>query len=128
MGSWIGRIVGVGIAAWGVLLLATTTLTIAESEGSVDCGGFGRARESQTACSASVMVRNPAFGEYHIVISSPDSARGETITVGFGGSTFKRTGGFSVRVVVGPQRPADFTITVAAEGASQRSQPKMALP
>jgi predicted metal-binding membrane protein len=29
MGSWIGRSVGVGIAAWGVLLLATTTLTIA---------------------------------------------------------------------------------------------------
>jgi predicted metal-binding membrane protein len=30
-GSGIGRIVGVGIAAWGVLLLATTTLTIAGS-------------------------------------------------------------------------------------------------
>jgi predicted metal-binding membrane protein len=29
MGLWIGRAVGVGIAAWGVLLLATTTLTIA---------------------------------------------------------------------------------------------------
>jgi hypothetical protein len=29
MGSWIGRIVGVGAAAWGVMLLATTTLTIA---------------------------------------------------------------------------------------------------
>lgn len=29
MGSWIGRIVGVGVAAWGVLLLATTALTIA---------------------------------------------------------------------------------------------------
>jgi len=29
MGSWIGRSVGVAIAAWGVLLLATTTLTIA---------------------------------------------------------------------------------------------------
>ncbi len=29
MGSWIGRIVGVGAVAWGVLLLATTTLTIA---------------------------------------------------------------------------------------------------
>jgi predicted metal-binding membrane protein len=29
MGSWIGRIVGVGVAAWGVLLLANTTLTIA---------------------------------------------------------------------------------------------------
>jgi hypothetical protein len=31
MGSWIGRTVGVGVAAWGVLLLATTTLTIAGS-------------------------------------------------------------------------------------------------
>jgi predicted metal-binding membrane protein len=29
MGSRIGRIVGVGAAAWGVLLLATTTLTVA---------------------------------------------------------------------------------------------------
>ncbi len=33
MGSWIGRIVGVGIAAWGVLLLATMTLTIAAPNG-----------------------------------------------------------------------------------------------
>ena len=107
---------------------ADTTLRIPESDGAVDCAGFGRQRESQTACSANVMLRNPAFGEYHVVISSPDSARGETITIGFGGSTFKRTGGFSVRVVVGPQRPADFAITVAAEGASQRSQPKMPSP
>ena len=29
MGSWIGRIVGIGAAARGVLMLATTTLTIA---------------------------------------------------------------------------------------------------
>jgi hypothetical protein len=107
---------------------ADTTVRIPESDGSVDCGGYGRARESQTACSASVMLRSPAFGEYRVVVSSPDSARGETITVGYGGSTFRRTGGFSVRVVVGPQRPVDFAITVAAEGASQRSQPKMPQP
>lgn len=29
MGSWIGRIVGIGLAAWGALMLATTTLTVA---------------------------------------------------------------------------------------------------
>lgn len=29
MGSWIGRIVGFGVAAWGVVMLVTTTLTIA---------------------------------------------------------------------------------------------------
>src|SRR5262249_49002922 len=29
MGSWIGRIVGIGLASWGALLLATTALTTA---------------------------------------------------------------------------------------------------
>jgi hypothetical protein len=29
MGSWIGRMVGIGLAAWGALILTTTTLTIA---------------------------------------------------------------------------------------------------
>jgi hypothetical protein len=29
MGSWIGRIVGVGVAVWGALMLATATLTTA---------------------------------------------------------------------------------------------------
>lgn len=29
MGSWIGRIVGLGVAAWGAVMLVTTTLTIA---------------------------------------------------------------------------------------------------
>jgi hypothetical protein len=29
MDSWIGRIVGIGVAVWGALMLVTTTLTIA---------------------------------------------------------------------------------------------------
>ena len=29
MGSWIGRVVGVAVAVWGVVLIATTTLTVA---------------------------------------------------------------------------------------------------
>jgi hypothetical protein len=29
MRSWIGRMVGIGVAAWGALMLVTTTLTIA---------------------------------------------------------------------------------------------------
>jgi predicted metal-binding membrane protein len=28
MGSWIGRVIGVGVAVWGVFLIATTTLTV----------------------------------------------------------------------------------------------------
>ena len=33
MGSWIGRFIGVGVAAWGVFLIATTTLTVAAPDG-----------------------------------------------------------------------------------------------
>ena len=29
MSSWIGRVIGIGLAAWGALMLVTTTLTIA---------------------------------------------------------------------------------------------------
>lgn len=107
---------------------ADTSMNIPQSDGSVDCGGYGRERESETACSASVLVHNPAFGQYRVVVSSADSVRGETIVLGFGGSTFKRNGGFSVRVIAGPKRPTDFAITVAEEGVSLRSQPKMTPP
>jgi hypothetical protein len=101
---------------------------IPDSDGAVDCGGYGRQRESDASCSASVMIRNPVFGAYRVVISSADSARAETITVGYGGSVFRRSGAFSVRVIVGPRHPVDFGIIVSEEGASQRSQPKPAPP
>jgi len=101
---------------------------IPDSDGAVDCGGYGRQRESESACSASVMVRNPAFGAYRVVVSSADSARAETITVGYGGSTFRRSGAFSVRVIVGPKHAVEFGIIVSEEGASQRSQPRPTPP
>jgi hypothetical protein len=107
---------------------ADTSLKIPDSDGAVDCGGYGRERESESACSASVMLHRPAFGEYRVVVSAVDSARAETVTVGYDGSTFSRAGGFTVRVVVGPKRPVEFTITVAREGVSLRSEPRTSLP
>ena len=107
---------------------ADSATKIPDSEATVDCGGYGRLRESNTACSASITIHSPAFGSYRIVISSPDSVRGEAVTVGYGGLTFGRSGGFSVKVVVGPRRPVEFVINVASEGASLRSEPRMIPP
>ncbi|MFI5311126.1 MAG: hypothetical protein ACHQQ3_07845 [Gemmatimonadales bacterium] len=107
---------------------ADSTTLIPESSGTVDCAGYGRSRESDSACSANVMLQHPAFGTYRVVIASTDSVRGEAVTVGYGGATFSRNGGFTVHVVARPGRPAEFVITLAAEGASLRSEPKPNLP
>ena len=117
-----------GTAAATSVAGADSATKIPDSEALVDCGGYGRVRESDTACSASITIHSPALGAYRIVISSPDSVRGEAVTVGYGGVTFGRSGGFSVKVVVGPGKPSEFVINLASEGASLRSEPKMTPP
>jgi predicted metal-binding membrane protein len=49
MGSWIGRVVGLGVAAWGAVILVTTTLTIAAPNDylfETDWDPDGRARQN----------------------------------------------------------------------------------
>lgn len=99
-----------------------TTGRIPGAHGGVECAGFGVLRESQNACSASVTVWNPAFGTYRVVVSATDSARAETLNVGYGGASFRRSGGFSVRVSVASGHPVEFAVTVNQDGASQRSR------
>ena len=103
---------------------ADSAARIPDSEAAVDCGGFGRMRESNEACSASVMIRNPAFGAYRVIATATDSTRFETLTVGYGGSTFRRSGAFTVRLRVEPRHPVEFSVSVSPEGVSQRSKPQ----
>jgi len=92
------------------------------SHGSVECAGFGVMRESQAACAASLTVWNPVHGAYRVVVFATDSARAETLNLGYGGATFRRSGGFSVRVSVAPGQPVEFGVTVNRDGVSQRSR------
>jgi hypothetical protein len=93
---------------------------IPESEGRVDCDNYGDPHATEANCTASVMIRHPAYGSYRIVATSADK-RTEVLNIGFGGDRFARAGGFDVHVTVAPGRPATFTVSVAPEGASLRA-------
>jgi hypothetical protein len=56
------------------------------------------------------------------------SGRGETITIGWTGSTFTRSGATSVAITVQPKQTVEFAVIVAPEGASQRTAPVVVRP
>ena len=102
--------------------VADTAGRLASAEPNVDCGGYGREKESETACTASIIVHEPAMGTWRVIVTSNDSSRGEALNVGYGGKGFRRSGGFPVRFVVDAHRSVSFTIVVAADGVSQTSK------
>ena len=107
----------------GTLGTPDSSTTIRDAQGHVDCDNYGDPRATEASCTASVLIRRPAFGDYRVIATSPDR-RAETLTVGFGGDGFGRAGGFDVRVVLQPAVPVAFTVMVTAEGVSLRSQPR----
>ncbi len=88
----------------------------------VDCSGYGQPSATESVCSASVLIPNPAFGDYRVIVSA-NSPRGLPVTWGWGGASFRRSGGGDARVIVEPRAPVTFTLIVAPEGVSQRTQP-----
>ena len=97
------------------------------AEGKVDCAGFGNGKQDDTECTAVITLQNPVFGDYKIRVTSP-VLRGETITVGWVGSTFTRSGGTSIAVTAQPKQTVEFSVIVAPEGASQKSAPVVVHP
>jgi hypothetical protein len=97
------------------------------AEGRVDCAGFGSGKQDDSDCTATIALQNPVWGDYHLRVSSPD-LRGETLTIGWTGSTFSRSGATSVAVTVPPKQTVEFVIIVAPEGVSQRTAPVVVRP
>jgi hypothetical protein len=95
---------------------------IAEADSRVDCSGYGQPNATESTCSASVIVPNPEFGDYRVIVSS-SAPRGLAVTWGWGGSAFRRSGGGDARVIVEPRAPVSFTLIVAPDGVSQKTQP-----
>jgi hypothetical protein len=100
---------------------ADTTKNIPASDGHVECDNYGDPHATEANCTASVVIKHPAYGDYRVVVSSADK-RSETLNVGWGGEGFRRAGGFDVRVVLEAHGSTSFTVIVAPEGASLRSQ------
>lgn len=97
------------------------------AEGRVDCAGFGSGKQDDSECTATITLQNPVWGDYKLRLSSPD-LRGETVTVGWTGSTFTRSGATNVSVTVHPKETVEFVMIVAPEGASQRTAPVAVRP
>lgn len=97
------------------------------AEGRVDCAGFGSGKQDDSECTATITLQNPVWGDYKLRVSSPD-LRGETITVGWTGSTFPRPGATTVSVTVQPRQTVEFVMIVAPEGASQKTAPVAVKP
>ena len=57
------------------------------------------------------------IAQHRVVISGTDSSRAETVTVGYGGSTFRRSGAFTVRVTFRKARATNDDIKDALRGA-----------
>jgi hypothetical protein len=97
------------------------------AEGRVDCAGFGSGKQDDSECTATITLQNPAWGDYKLRLSSPD-LRGETVTIGWMGSTFTRSGATSIGVTVQPRQTMEFVVIVAPEGVSQRTAPVAVRP
>lgn len=95
---------------------------LGEAESRVDCGGYGQPNATESACSASVIVPDPEFGDYRVIVTS-NASRSLLVAWGWGGSAFRRPGGGDARVIVEPRAPVSFTLIVAPDGVSQKTQP-----
>ena len=95
---------------------------IAGADARIDCSGYGQPNATESACSASVIIPDPAFGEYRVIVTSA-APRGIPVTWGWGGTSFRRSGGGDAKVIVEPKAPVSFTLIVAADGVSQKTQP-----
>ena len=93
------------------------------SEGKVDCNDVGGVAAGDSSCTMSIAVGEPGFGDYRVVVSAT-RPRVELMTIGWGGAGFTRNGGLTVKLVVDQRSPVEFTLIVAPEGVSQRTEPR----
>lgn len=96
---------------------------MANAEGKVDCNDVGSVAAGDSSCTMSIALRTPPFGDYHVVVSAT-RPRVELMTIGWGGEGFVRNGGLSVKLIVDQRSPVGFTLIVAPEGVSQRTEPR----
>ena len=97
--------------------------TIADAQPRVDCTDAGGVVAGDSTCTISVQLKRPAFGDYKVRMTAA-AQHVEVLTVGWGGVGFNRNGGLSMKIAAEARKPLEFTMIVAPEGVSQRTEPK----
>lgn len=93
----------------------------------VDCTDVGGTVAGDSTCTVSIQLKKPTFGEYVVRFGSA-RPRLEVMTIGWGGVGFNRNGGLSMKLASEPRHPQEFTLIVAPEGISQKSEPRAIAP
>jgi len=93
------------------------------AEGKVDCNDLGSVAAGDSSCTMSIAIQKPKFGDYRVVVSS-SQPRVQLMTNGWGGEGFVPNGGHPSKLIVNPRSPVEFTLIVAPEGVSQRTEPR----
>jgi hypothetical protein len=100
---------------------------IPNSESEVDCHGAPGPGGRETSCTASVNVKTPRPGDYTIVARAT-SARAVMLSVGWGTVSELQRGAFDVPVQVARGGTTSFSVIVARDNVSQRTQPRAGAP
>jgi hypothetical protein len=121
------EIIGPDGSRTSTLADAPATDRIPNSESEVDCHGAPEPNGRESACTATVHVKTPQAGDYTIVARA-SSARAVVLSVGWGTVSQIQRGAFDVPVQVARGGATSFSIIVARENVSQRSQPRAGAP
>jgi hypothetical protein len=95
------------------------TKSMDDVEARVDCSTYAGAKSNEQVCTATILMYRPPLGDYKVIVSGAEE-RNETITIGWGGLGFRRSGGLPISVAVVPGRPLTLTIRVFEDGVVQR--------
>ena len=98
--------------------------TIPHAQPKVDCTDAGGLVAGDSTCTVSVQLKKPIFGDYKVRMTAT-AQHVEVLTVGWGGVGFNRNGGLSMKIAAEARKPLEFTMIVAPEGVSQRTEPKL---
>jgi len=101
-----------------------STSTISDAQPKVDCTDAGGVVAGDSTCTISLQLKRPAFGDYKVRLTA-SAQHLEVLTVGWGGVGFTRNGGLSMKIAAEPRKTLEFTMIVAPEGVSQRTEPKV---
>lgn len=101
-----------------------TKSTIAEAQPKIDCTDAGGVVAGDSTCTISVQLKKPAFGDYKVRMTA-QAPHVEVLSIAWGGIGFTRNGGLSMKIAAEAKKPLEFTMIVAPEGVSQRTEPKV---
>ncbi len=97
--------------------------TIPDAQPKIDCTDAAGIVAGDSTCTISIQLKKPAFGDYRVRVTAA-APHVEVLTVGWGGIGFHRNGGLSMKIAAETRKPLEFTMIVAPEGVSQRTEPK----